>query len=476
MQSQSSPYLPVAKATYTSIRTMSSLTPLSLKFKIGMGLLATYTSFELYMHLRTQYLIRSRHREYEKFRANNKDLKDLDISKFKSESVSGMFVNPFEEYRPQTAFEFIFVRIMELVESIYGSRIEIHQKLPHPHDGAVEVEDLLKVFKPDLERFRNNSKIFQECCEKNDFKPLFTEASKSWLLAKPTLPSLNQQLLFSWLGQSCTFFQIGGINFLTDPIVSDHLITPKIGPKRLTKSAMTFEDIEYASNDNLNFVLVSHDHPDHLEYDLAKKIRNETTWIVPLGLKKKLNRKGIYRVIEMDWWDTLDITKYISNHENFPGKYEIECVPSMHWSGRYVFDSNKSLWCSYVIKRNGESIVYHAGDTGYSKELFDVIGSKIGPVTLALLPIGQYCPSWHQKPRHISPEESLKICSHLSATFMKGIHWGTFKLSSEPILEPRETLTELSEKLGKSAYFRVPEFGLTYLYDLQNKTEIEIHV
>ena len=139
-------------------------------------------------------------------------------------------------------------------------------------------------------------------------------------------------------------------------------------------------------------------------------------------MKSKLARKGIYKVIEMDWWDTIDITNYIS--DNLSDKYEIECVPSMHWSGRYVIDSNQSLWCSYVIKRNGESLVYHAGDTGYLKELFDVIGKRCGPIKLALLPIGQYCPSWHQKPRHISPEEALRICSQVQASFMKGVHWG----------------------------------------------------
>ena len=59
---------------------------------------------------------------------------------------------------------------------------------------------------------------------------------------------------------------------------------------------------------------------------------------------------------------------------------------------------------------------------------------------------------------------------------MKGVHWGTFKLSGEPILEPKNLLTELAQKIGKAETYRVPEFGLTYLFDLQNNTETEIHV
>jgi L-ascorbate metabolism protein UlaG (beta-lactamase superfamily) len=400
-----------------------------------------------------------------------------DISKFKSAVVAGTFVNPFEEYRPQTAFEFVFVRLMEIFESIYGANIEIHDKLPHPENGAVEVEDLLKLHKPSFDQLRANSALFQECVNAKDFQKLFHPASPKDYNFKSDikyLPCVNNQMLFTWLGQSCGLLQIAGINFLTDPILSDHLINERFGPKRLIKSPMTFDNIKFATNDNLNFVLVSHDHPDHLEMNLLKKFGNSTTWIVPLGLKKKLARHGIYKVIEMDWWDNLDLNEYLC--PELPDKYEIECVPAMHWSGRYVFDSNKSLWCSYVIKRNGKSLVYHAGDTGYLKDLFDVIGKRVGSVLLSLLPIGQYCPSWHQKPRHTSPAETLRIFNQTNTKFMKGVHWGTFKLSGEPILEPKYLLTELAKDQNILDFCKTPEFGLSYMYDLENESETEVHV
>ncbi|KAK6457502.1 beta-lactamase superfamily domain-containing protein [Scheffersomyces xylosifermentans] len=470
---------------------MSLLSQLSIRTKVGLGLLLSYTSFEVYMQLRTQYVIHARKSEYRRLKEQTANIDgssdsktsasasdDIDIDKFRSAIVAGMFVNPFEEYRPQTAFEFLMVRAMELVESFYGNRFELHNKLPHPHDGAVDVEDILKLFKPDLERMRENSKVLQACIAKGNFEGLSKVPNQKWFqnLTTKSLPPVDQQMLFTWIGQSCSLVQISGINFLTDPTFSEHLISKSVGPKRLTKAPLDLKDIKYATNDNLNFVLVSHNHPDHLEMDVAKQLGNSSMWIVPLGLKKALARKGIYNIIEMDWWESIDVTKYISPDVALKDKYEIVCVPAMHWSGRYILDSNTSLWCSFIIRRNGESLVYHAGDTGYSEELFDIIGRKYGPSHLALLPIGQYCPSWHQKPRHISPQESLQVCSHISAKFMKGVHWGTFKLSGEPILEPKTLLTQLAISLDKADYYKAPEFGLSYLYNLKDGTETEIHV
>lgn len=458
-------------------QSMIQFTTLSIKSKVGLGILLSYTSFEVYMQLRTRYLVYSRQQKFSKLMKDISEDDDEAIEKYKSATISGMFINPFEEYRPQTGFEFLFVRLMEAVESIYGNKIELHDKYPSPSGEFKEVGDLLKSHKPNLEIMKENAVIFQECLSKNNFKKLFS--SSGWFKSLTSnIPAVNNQMLFTWLGQSCSLIQISGINFLTDPIISDHLISHHFGPRRLIKSPLSLEDINHATNNKLNFVMVSHDHPDHLEMDFAKKIGNSATWIVPLGMKTKLARKGIFNIIEMDWWDTVPLNQFITlqNPESkLPDKYEVVCLPTMHWSGRYILDSNQSLWASFIIKRNGKSILYHAGDTGYCEELFNLIGKKHGPVKLSLLPIGQYCPSWHQKPRHISPEESIKIVNNLSSKFMMGVHWGTFKLSSEPILEPKNLLLDLTSKLNKSNFYKVPEFGLTYLYDLDKDTEIQFH-
>lgn len=409
------------------------------------------------MHISTQRLISTRKQPTTEFTDHSED-----IDKFRSATVSGMFVNPFEEYRPQTAFEFLLVRIMELVESFYGNKIEMHDKYPTPEGDFKEVDDMLKTFRPNYELLRKNSQILQTCVATNDFAGLYKKENKV---------RVTDQLLCTWLGQSCSLVQVSGINFLTDPIFGDHLFTKNIGPKRLVKSPMSLDDVNYATNGKLDFVVVSHNHPDHLELDAAKKIGNSATWIVPLGLKLTLARKGIYNVIEMDWWDKVPLNKYIS--EQLPDNYEMVCVPAMHWSGRHVVDLNTSLWGSFILRKNGESILYHAGDTGYVAELFEAIGKKYGPVMLSMLPIGQYCPSWHQKPRHISPEECTKIAGLMSSRYVLGVHFGTFKLSSEPILEPKNKLLDLAKHLGKSKEYKVPEFGLTYLFHLHDNLHIE---
>lgn len=437
---------------------------MSLKVKALLGILLSYSSFEVYMHLRTSQIVKNRKEEFKRSVA----LGEYDIEKFRSTTVAGMFINPFDEYRPQTAFEFILVRIMEVFESFYGNKIEIHDKLKDK-DG-VEVEDFLKSHRPNIGLLRDNSIAFQSCIASGNFDLLRKKPSGGWFRSQ--LPPIRDQLIFTWLGQSCSLVQMSGINILTDPILGNHLYG-SMGPKRLNKSPMTYDQIKYACNNKIQFILVSHDHPDHLEMDTVKKIGNGAVWIVPLGLKKRLARSGIYNTIEMDWWDTVKLNPYITNSENLKDNYEVVCVPAMHWSGRYILDANKSLWCSFIIRRNGESILYHVGDTGYLKELFKVIGKNYGPVQLSLLPIGQYCPEWHQRPRHISPQESLNICSDVSSRYMMGIHWGTFKLSSESILAPKFLFQNLAAGMNKTETYKVPDFGLTYLVNLQNDKLLE---
>lgn len=425
----------------------------SLKAKVGSGLFVTYSSFEVYMHLRTKYLISDRS-------AYVSDNSQFLESRFRSATVNNYFVNPFEEYRPQTVFEFLLVRVLEFSESFYANRIEIHDKYPSPDGKFAQVGDFLKTYRPNYELMRENSLLLRLCMASGNYKPML--AGK-----KGAIPPLDQ-MLFTWLGQSCCLVQIGGINILTDPLFSDHLFTKNLGPKRLVKTPMSVTDIRAATGGHIDLVLVSHNHPDHLDLSAVKEIGNSATWLVPLGLKLTLARKGVHNVVELDWWDTVPVNSYIKKdaESDLPHQYEILCVPAMHWSGRHVVDSNRSLWGSFIFLRNGESLLYHVGDTGYCRDLFEAIGRRFGPVKLLLLPIGQYCPSWHQSPRHISPEESLEIASQVGSTNIFGIHFGTFKLSSEPILEPKNRLLRLAKEL-KNDNYKVPEFGLTYLYDIR---------
>ncbi|ANZ76766.1 BA75_03490T0 [Komagataella pastoris] len=388
-----------------------------LKAKLGLAIVATYSTFTIYISLRTKYEIYKR----------EGGIKDLQ-NKYSSLTVGGRFENPFSEYRGQTLFEFAFCRILELFEG------RTRGGLP---SSEPELRKLIPLVRPDMDLLRNNADGHE---------------NGSGI-------DLKNQLTFTWLGQSCSYVQMGKVGFLTDPLFEDFLVNKTLGPKRITPSPVTFEELP-----RTDYVLVSHNHPDHLEESAIPKIGNNSTWIVPLGLRKYLAKKGIHRIVEMDWWETYQVDNALT----------VVCLPAMHWSGRKILDTNHSLWCSFLVLHSNNPVFYHAGDTGYTSELFKLIQAKYGPVKLCMLPIGQYCPTWHQKPRHIDPNEAYQIMQDLKAKKMFGVHWGTFVLSSEPFLEPKEKLHALAEKLERNNDIMTPVCGKTYILDMSasaNKNE-----
>lgn len=407
------------------------LPKLGLKSKVGLGILLSYSSYALFVSYRANVEITKRTRA-EELRAQSK-LQDAECchDRYASLTVGGRFENPFEEYRIQTLFEFFLTRILELFEGSSRGRLP----------GKKELRELLPVHRPDFELLQG------------------AETDE--------VPAVKDRMTFTWLGQSCAYLQLSGINILTDPLFSDYLVNPYLGPKRITPSPCELNELPPPQ-----FVLVSHNHPDHLDLEAADEIMNKATWIVPMGIRKTLAKRGIYNIIELDWWETAKLTV-----PGDPNVYEVACTPAMHWSGRKLWDSNQTLWCSFVVMKNSKPVFFHAGDTGYVNDLFTKIAATYGSGTrLAMLPMGQYCPQWHQKPRHVNPEECWKIMSDLQAKKMVGVHWGTFVLSSEHFLEPKELLENLAAKLNKKNDILVPEFGRTMVFDLGDSDAADVQL
>ncbi|KAG7854576.1 hypothetical protein KL939_004849 [Ogataea angusta] len=417
---------------------------LALRWKIGLGVLAAYSGYTTYIYVRAQQEIRRRQEAKAKQLEAGHD--DCDNCQYDTLLVNGRFENPFPEYRPQTLFEFFAMRILDLCE--FGRR----GGLPSTKD---ELRSSLPIVKPDTELLEAtaNGRVTQH---------------------GDKLPPLSDRLTFTWFGQSCSLLQVGNVSFLTDPLFENHLVNKLFGPKRIAPAAMSLDEL-METVAIPEFVLVSHDHPDHLEVESVRKIGNKSIWVVPIGVRHFLAKHGVSNVIEMNWWDRIPL------ETNTPDKYEIVCVPAMHWSGRQLIDTNKTLWCSFLILRNDKSIAFHCGDTGYSPDLFQLIGRKYGPVKFAALPIGQYCPQWHQRPRHISPVEAIRIANDMSIEKMVGVHWGTFILSSEQYMEPKQKLEELARTQGRTKSILVPEHGQTMIFDtssidlLNEKDPIEVH-
>jgi N-acyl-phosphatidylethanolamine-hydrolysing phospholipase D len=171
---------------------------------------------------------------------------------------------------------------------------------------------------------------------------------------------------------------------------------------------------------------------------------------VPLNVRRWFTTRGIRNVIECDWWDT---------HAEKGMRFH--CVPAQHFSGRAPWsDRNKSLWCGWVIDAP-EGRVYFAGDTGYGP-LFREIGARLGPMRLSLIPIGAYSPRWFMRGVHVDPAEAVQIHRDVRSQRSIGMHWGTFRLTSEPPAEPPIYLAHAAAAAGLAAgEFSVLRFGET---------------
>ena len=177
-------------------------------------------------------------------------------------------------------------------------------------------------------------------------------------------------------------------------------------------------------------------HYDHLDIASLSKlsnINNETIFLVPEGDKKLLVNENIKNTFEFKWWD---------NFQLYGTTFTF--TPAKHWSARGLFDESRSLWGSWHIENQNLSL-FHAGDTGYSDD-FKIIKKRLGKIDLALIPIGAYSPYWFEGYSHVTPDEAIQIAIDLEATKSIGMHWGTFILSDEPILEPKEWLKKSSKK------------------------------
>ena len=228
-------------------------------------------------------------------------------------------------------------------------------------------------------------------------------------------------------GHATTLLQLGPVNVLTDPVWSERASPVQwLGPRRLMSPAVDFDALP-----PLDAVLLSHNHYDHLDAGTVRRIARrfpETPWLCPMGLVPVLQSHGVRRTIERDWWQTVEM----------PG-FSAACAPAQHFSARGFGDRNRTLWCGWTIEADGVR-VYFAGDTALHPS-FDEIGRRLGPFDLVMLPIGAYEPRWFMRTVHMNPEDAVAAYRALTAsTAVKPpcmtMHWGTFRLTDEPVEEP----------------------------------------
>ncbi|EGG25147.1 beta-lactamase-like domain-containing protein [Cavenderia fasciculata] len=239
----------------------------------------------------------------------------------------------------------------------------------------------------------------------------------------------------TWIGHSTFFVQTpNGISFLTDPVWSDRCSPLQwLGPKRYRDVPCKIQELPLGAAD---FVVVSHNHYDHLDHFAVMQLKDTVHWFVPSGLKEWFNGCGVTRVTELSWWE----------ETVYQDRYRLVCTPCKHYGQRTLSDRYATLACSWAIIDELENKKYwFAGDTAYC-ETFKEIGHHIGPIDFAFIPIGAYFPRWFMSEFHVSPVESVMIHQDIKAKQSVGMHWGTFRLTDEPYLEPPQFLKSEMEK------------------------------
>lgn len=244
----------------------------------------------------------------------------------------------------------------------------------------------------------------------------------------PGLPPQERDYLI-WLGHASFLLHVAGVTLLSDPCLT--------APPLMRRLAAVPLDIASVPVDLL---LVSHGHYDHLDRATLAQLQGNPTALAPLRLGAQIRAGNpAIRVQEAAWYQVYDT----------PGPVRVTLLPAMHWNRRTLTDLNRALWGSFRVDWPGGSL-YFAGDTGYH-EHFSEIAGVLGPVDLALLPIGAYDPSYIMQPSHMNPEEALRAFQDLRAARLVPMHFGTFDLSDEPLGEPLQRLRAGAARAGLGA-------------------------
>jgi L-ascorbate metabolism protein UlaG (beta-lactamase superfamily) len=224
----------------------------------------------------------------------------------------------------------------------------------------------------------------------------------------------NGQSKFIWYGHSVVLMRLANKTILIDPMLGDD--ASPVAPTKIKRfSTDTLNIIDTLPE--IDLILLTHDHYDHLDYASIQKLKSKTKkYGVALGLKRHLISWGIEadRITEFDWWQD----------EVFDG-IKITYTPTRHFSGRGLSSIARCLWGGWALKTEKENI-WFSGDGGYGKH-FNEIGKRLGPFDFAWMECGQYCVDWHQI--HMFPEESVQAAMDAGVKVAMPVHWAGFNLS-----------------------------------------------
>lgn len=261
----------------------------------------------------------------------------------------------------------------------------------------------------------------------------------------PQKPNKKKQGIVTWINH-CTFLiEYMGVTLLTDPIFSKRASPVQFfGPKRRHEPGINLEDLK-----KIDVVMISHNHYDHLDVRSVKalvKKHPHILWIIPKGLGRWFSRRAIDNFIELEWEQHVDF------QFNDRIKIRFFSTSAQHYSGRGLFDKNKTLWMGIVSQFFDQGVekksLYFVGDSAYNPFEFRKIGKRFKGFDLMLCPIGTYHPIEFMKTVHMSPSQAVKVHMQVRSKQSVGMHFKTFHLSDEGVCEPIYDLYHAMKKEG----------------------------
>ncbi|MFH1060319.1 MAG: MBL fold metallo-hydrolase [Pseudomonadota bacterium] len=237
-------------------------------------------------------------------------------------------------------------------------------------------------------------------------------------LADPAAPPS-----LTWIGHATYALQWGGPVVVTDPFfgpraaIVSRRTPPAFGPEKIPTGAVA---------------LISHNHYDHLDSDSVAALGSRVRFLCPLGLAGLLKDTGAKDIRELDWWQSVEIdgTRFT-------------CLPAQHWSRRFGQGVNQSLWCAWLVERDGRKVFYGA-DSGYFVG-FKEFGRRWPGIDIALMPVGAYLPRWFMHYAHMDPAEVMAASVDLGAKVVAPTQWGVLKLGDEPAAWPAAALAQAAQ-------------------------------
>ena len=245
----------------------------------------------------------------------------------------------------------------------------------------------------------------------------------------------NNDYIF-WIGHATFLIKLGNTTIITDPVFEKNMGPLIFGPKRFVDPAINLDELP-----KIDLFLLTHNHYDHLSTRTIQRFPFKKAKVATaLKLGKYFTKNGFNDVTELDWYDEIKVNDI-----------KITFVPAVHWSKRSLWDTNKTLWGSFLIEYKDKKFFF-ACDTGYGG-IYKELGEKYGPIDLTFINIGAYnfypmAPKKDKSIYHTNPEEALNIGQDLKSKKVLGMHWGTVVLSLEPIMEPGKRFKNSSNRYG----------------------------